>query len=56
MNLPSPFALVFLLLIPLASAAPAVSAGGLDQQRLHSDYNEGNFEKVVAAEALDGDP
>jgi hypothetical protein len=50
MNLLRLFAGVFLTLLSLASAAPPDrSAGQLDQKRLHSDYNEGNFEKVVAA-------
>jgi hypothetical protein len=35
-----------------ASPAPSASAASrdnLDQKRIHSDYNDGNFEKVVAA-------
>lgn len=32
---------------PARAASP--SGGKLDQARIHSDYNEGNFEKVVAA-------
>lgn len=49
MNLLRLFAVVFLTLAALATAAPVPTSGRLDQKRLHSDYNEGNFEKVVAA-------
>ncbi len=42
------------LLVPIlmacsaASAAPASSSDRLDQKTIHAQYNEGNFEKVVA--------
>lgn len=49
MNLLRPFLAVFLSMISLASASAVRSSNQLDQKRLHSDYNEGNFEKVVAA-------
>jgi hypothetical protein len=44
--------LAFLLLCACAAlAAPPAPASrdDLDQKRIHSDYNDGNFEKVVAA-------
>jgi hypothetical protein len=37
-----------LLAASLASGASAAS-GELDQKRVHADYNEGNFEKVISA-------
>jgi len=31
------------------ASAPASHPAGLDQKKIHSDYNDGNFEKVTAA-------
>lgn len=39
---------IFLLMASFASAATVGAVDRLDQKRLHSDYNEGNFEKVIA--------
>jgi hypothetical protein len=32
-----------------AAAADPASTAGLDQKRIHAEYNEGNFEKVISA-------
>jgi hypothetical protein len=34
---------------PSPSRAPAAGPGELDQKKIHSEYNDGNFEKVTAA-------
>ena len=34
---------------PAAAAPATVAANPLDQRRIHADYNDGNFEKVVSA-------